>query len=229
MAAKAAQRLTNAFRKLEVESKFTPTSHSLSLLAHNSGTPPFGSLRHVDQRVFHDEYFDYDRILERRGVWVRKREGVWEAKIRRSGDFVDSVFEEREGAESVGRIVWEKMVLGVGRNIGLGELKRTAAFTTTRESWVADEVFNVVVDVADFGHRVGEVELVRDVVSVMDMGGWEVSKANEAVVADARKRVTKEMRQELGIFMERYRWAFSSKGKPVGKLSAYFKRFGYPE
>ena len=71
-----------------------------------------------------------------------------------------------------------------------------ARFTTTRREWRADGRFGIVLDESDFGHRVGEVEVMSE----------EGGKA----------------REEIDAFMERYGWFFG-KGKPEGKLAAFLR------
>jgi thiamine-triphosphatase len=70
---------------------------------------------------------------------------------------------------------------------------------TTREVYVADEQFTVVLDRTDFGHSVGEVEL-------------------EA--ADAEKA-----HGDIDKFLKRYAW-FCEMGAVEGKLKAYFRLQG---
>lgn len=74
-------------------------------------------------------------------------------------------------------------------------------FRTTRKVYCADKKFLVMLNATDFGHWVREVELLAH----------------------------DEQRAYLDIdaFMQRYAWFFTQEKKPKGKLTAYFKKFGY--
>lgn len=89
-------------------------------------------------------------------------------------------------------------------NFGLNPV---AAFGTERVTLVAKEnyrEFSVVLDSTDFGHEVGEVEVM----------------AEEAGAEKAHGDIER--------FLKRYPWFFDTRG-PKGKLTAYFERFGYPK
>ena len=83
-----------------------------------------------------------------------------------------------------------------------------AAFMTERATLVAKEKggreFSVVLDVTDFGHEVGEVEVM----------------AEEAGAEKAHREIER--------FLKRYPWFFDTRS-PKGKLTAYFEVFGYPK
>ena len=75
---------------------------------------------------------------------------------------------------------------------------------TNRTEFVADERFHVALDETDFGHDVGEVEV-------------------QAGVDEEDRKVQMEIER----FMEKYKWLFGSgEGKPKGKMTAYFEKFG---
>ena len=67
-----------------------------------------------------------------------------------------------------------------------------------------DREFSVVLDVTDFGHEVGEVEVMAE------EGGAEKAHG------------------EIESFLKRYPWFFDTRS-PKGKLTAYFDVFGYPK
>ncbi|KAK0653164.1 CYTH-like domain-containing protein [Cercophora newfieldiana] len=190
---------------LEVERKFCRLA--VATLAQNSGTPPFQSLRGLPTRTIHDIYFDKADVLYNAGIWVRRRNGAWEAKIRKGGDLTNSRFEEitdPEGiAACVGRII-ARAGRGGDKDFGL---EKMAEFTTTREAWIADREFCIVRDRMDFGHEVGEVELQAEM---------------EGPTETEKRRVMGEMDERIEAFMQKYAWAFAP-GKPVGKLVAYFE------
>jgi len=116
-----------------------------------------------------------------------------------------------------------------------------ARFVTYRRQWLVNERFHVVIDEADFGHVVGEVELAQESERTgppEGPGGHEshredVCKLETEVEAEkigwseggdegqADKELAEELDQEIEAFMERYAWAFP-RGEVKGKLSAYF-------
>ena len=199
---------------LEVERKFRRlTLPTLTCIPSNNNkttkhptkpeyAPAFQSILPLPTRQIHDIYFDTpSRTLSAAGAWIRKRNGAWEAKVRRGGDFVNSRFEERKGARAVGLCV-ERIILGRDRGVGVpaGEerqnfgLERLAEFVTTRDAWVVDGEFKVVRDRMDFGHEVGEVELQVEWVE-----GGEGLAGKEAVMEETDRRIEG--------FMKRYWWA----------------------
>ena len=89
--------------------------------------------------------------------------------------------------------------LGPENNFGLDMLCK---FDTVRDSFLADGKFTVVLDHTDFGHQVGEVELMAE---------------------DAEKA-----HADIDAFLKEYAWFFDTTN-PKGKLTAYFEKFGYPK
>ncbi len=83
-------------------------------------------------------------------------------------------------------------------------LDAIAEFETDRLWFRADDKFTVVLDVTDFGHRVGEVEVMAE-------------------DADAEKA-----HKDIEAFFREYPWFFDT-SNPKGKLTAYFENFGYPK
>lgn len=194
---------------LEVERKFR--SLAVAKLSQTGGTPPFNSLRSLPMKTIRDTYYDKNNLLSSSGTWVRRRNGTWEAKINKGGNFTNSRFEELTGAADVAACV--RSLIGVDHpetaNFGLSTL---ADFTTTRETWVADNDFRIVLDVMDFGHTVGEVELQQ-----------VLEGTNGEVPSELQKHAAaQEMDEKITTFMQRYAWAFTP-GKPTGKLTAYFE------
>jgi thiamine-triphosphatase len=196
---------------LEVERKFSALT--VPNLTRNSGRPPFRSIESLGQWELHDVYYDKSQLLCTAGIWVRKRNGQWEAKVRRGGDFVNSKFEELSTPEAisvcVGSVIGHQCTSG--DNFGLEHM---ATLSTLRQAWLADEEFKIVLDTLDFGHVVGEVEL-EEQVDFSNRPGLSVDKQTQQKMEEMDKRITK--------FMEQYSWAFH-KGSPKGKLVAYFER-----
>lgn len=218
---------------LEVERKFAPTATSIRQLDQNTGSPPFDSVVHQGVTCFEDTYYDTPTdTLSKAGVWIRRREkfecGVrrfegykrrdprevsWEAKVRVGGDFINSAFREvtdvHEISELLGRIV-AGSELDVHHGPRGGRVREMARFITDRTGYIVDEKFTVVIDVTDFGHTVGEVELERDA-------------AKASCEGEDKTLAIAAMDEDIDEFMRRFAWAFPA-GKPVGKLSAYFEQ-----
>ncbi|KAE8381555.1 CYTH-like domain-containing protein [Aspergillus bertholletiae] len=194
---------------LEVERKFCRLA--VPRLRIDGGVPPFRSLTYRGKQSFHDIYFDNTGFLCSKGVWIRQRDGHWQAKIRRGGDYINSKFEELSAPDRIADYLEELMGVRNSATANFG-LTQMAAFTTTRESWKADQDFTVVQDVTDFGHTVGEVELECQL-------GHEGNSDS-----DSRTSQLAEMDARIATFMKRYSWAFAG-GIPKGKLTAYFEKF----
>lgn len=218
---------------LEVERKFAPTSTSIRQLDQNAGEPPFDSVLRMGVTCFKDTYYDTpDDSLSNAGVWLRRRKrfecgslqftpnagepasphGVsWEAKVRLGGDFINSAFGEitdlQEIQAMLSNLVPDAKIDGQYGPRG-GQMRELARFVTNRTGYLVDGKFTVIIDVTDFGHTIGEVELERD--------------ASEASCeGPGRTLAIATMGEEVGDFMGRFAWAFPP-GKPVGKLTAYF-------
>lgn len=204
-----------AFRRLpkacvlEVERKFR--SLAVPKLTRYGGLPHFKSLQSLPVEVIHDSYYDKSGLLSKSGAWVRKRNGIWEAKLKKGGNFLNSKFEELSGIENISAYI--KHTTGIddseSRNFGLEPI---AVFTTTREAWIADEEFHIVRDMMDFGHEVGEVELQKALVGVDGGEPTEQQKQDEMQLMDER----------IAAFMKTYAWAITP-GRPTGKVTAYFE------
>lgn len=218
---------------LEVERKFAPTATSIRQLDQNTGEPPFDSVVHKGVSCFEDTYYDTPTdTLSKAGVWIRRREklecGVrpfsghrrrdppdvsWEAKVRVGGDFINSALREvtdvREISGMLGTFV-PGAELGARHGPRGGRVREMARLVTDGTGYVVDGRFSVVIDVADFGHTVGEVELEKDA-------------AEASLEGEDRARAIAAMDEEIDGFMRSFGWAFPA-GKPVGKLTAYFER-----
>ncbi|KAL6871734.1 CYTH-like domain-containing protein [Trichoderma longibrachiatum] len=194
---------------LEVERKFR--SLAVPKLTQYGGLPHFKSLQSLPVKVIHDAYYDKDKLLSQSGAWVRNRDGTWEAKLKKGGNFLNSKFEELRGIEAISAYI--KRATGIEesetRNFGLQPI---AVFTTTRETWIADGEFHVTLDQMDFGHQVGEVELQKAIVGADGEEPTELQKQAEMQLMDER----------IVQFMQTYKWAFTE-GRATGKVSAYFE------
>jgi len=163
-------RLTAALRNrqiLEVERKFAPTAASTDSLIRNVGHPSFRKLEPLTSFEFEDTYYDRDNLLSGKGIYIRRRRSQfgadqWEAKVKVGGDFINSAFQEFTGMEAVSKLVHQHLPK---HEISLSVtdiLSVWAHFATKRRSWKVNDHFLIVLDEADFGHIVGEVELLQD-------------------------------------------------------------------
>jgi thiamine-triphosphatase len=189
---------------LEVERKFAGLT--TSTLHKRGGIPHFRSLQYVGQQTFRDIYFDRHDMLSGNGLWLRQRNGEWQMKIRKGGDRVNSKFQETSDVNAITTAVQSVSSKTVRAENCFG-LRVLADIPFTRQTWIADTDFKVVLDQTEFGHTVGEVELEV-----------ELDREDE----DRAQSVMHEMDSRIAQFLNRYRWAFSD-AAPVGKLSAYFQ------
>lgn len=207
---------------LEIEQKFSFTLANIAILTRKGGHPPFKTLGDFRTQAFSDTYYDKRDQLSNAGLWLRKRHlhrdsshpktppspprgptPEWEAKQRKhGGSFLRSTFSETKDRSQILELVRTHIPdasLGFHNDFGLDAM---AAFETHRLTFRADDKFTVVLDVTDFGHGVGEVELMAE----------DAGKAHA----------------EIDAFFEEYAWFFDT-SKPKGKLTAYFEKFGYPK
>ncbi|RMZ77163.1 hypothetical protein DV737_g4497, partial [Chaetothyriales sp. CBS 132003] len=213
-------------RRLEVERKFLATPVAVSYLRSNGGGggPGFKQHERLGTQTTHDTYYDRDGLLFSKGVYIRRRNGHWEAKVRSGGDFINSAFTEVDGFSAVKEVIRQNLAVSVddgghhhGDRVGSIEciLQPCAEFVTERESWMIDGTFKVDVDTTDFGHSVGEVELTATLGKNTN-GGDQVGEEEE---------LRHKMDQDINAFMQSYPQAFPA-GRPLGKLSAYFDKLG---
>ncbi|KAL5335550.1 hypothetical protein BJX70DRAFT_374820 [Aspergillus crustosus] len=123
---------------LEVERKFR--SLAVPELSCHGGNPSFQSLRSLGSQKFRDVYYDHSDVLSSAGIWVRSRNGEWQAKIKKGGNFTNFMFEELSGAEAISSYVGQFLGCKVIKNNAFG-LEPIASMTTDRMSWLADDNF----------------------------------------------------------------------------------------
>ncbi|KAG7008518.1 hypothetical protein G7Y79_00005g016590 [Physcia stellaris] len=181
-----------AKRLLEIESKFAFKPSLVATLQSNGGLPAFRQLESLGSHRFTDTYFDTQDVLSKNGIWLRQRmenkSATLEAKIRVSGDFHRSTFEETTDQTLIRDLVRRHVPQYNEEKPNLG-LDILAKFMTMRQAFRADGKFGIVLDHTDFGHSVGEVELMAE----------DEEKAH----------------REIDTFMARYPWFFE-KGKTEG-------------
>ncbi|KAF1978108.1 hypothetical protein BU23DRAFT_364528, partial [Bimuria novae-zelandiae CBS 107.79] len=199
---------------LEVERKFTPTPASLRLLRTNTCSPRFTSHAYLGHRTIADTYYDKARIFMDRGIYVRRRNGVWEVKVGgdshlkgKAGEGSE-VFDEYADIGAIRRLVQGKL-RSAGQREGddgvMQELDPVAEIVVRRDEWDVDGL-RVVVDETQWGYTVGEVELTRE--------GFEGQKEDAVKVMD--EKVMAFMREHGDVFLA------GGEGRPIGKLSAYW-------
>ncbi|KAF2464882.1 uncharacterized protein BDR25DRAFT_203655, partial [Lindgomyces ingoldianus] len=198
---------------LEVERKFLPTAESIARLRANLDQPRFRNICELGTCKIHEIYYDRNDWLSSQGIYVRLRNGKWEAKVRKGGDYTNSRFEEYDDVEEIRSVVREALdkTGGYADTWQMG-LSPMAEFKTQRESWDVNG-FRVVIDEADFGYTVGEVELCQSLGDntgpAMPTNGLELEQTGL------------ELDSRIETFMKEFEWAFPN-GKVMGKLSAYF-------
>jgi len=67
-------------RRLEVERKFFVTPVALSYLRSNGGGSRFKKYESLGTQTTQDTYYDRNGSLLSKGVYIRQRNGHWEAK-----------------------------------------------------------------------------------------------------------------------------------------------------
>ena len=196
---------------LEVERKFTWKLANLKPLLSNSGHPRFSLIQEGRATSFREVYYDCDDKLSHKGLWVRERtcfkpsvsaseaiSTMWEAKQATSqSSFTHSACEEVNDTCRIQQMINEHIPGHHSSQCNFG-LKPTCDFETFRRTFLADNRFTIVLDQTDFGHSIGEVELLAQ----------DAKKAHE----------------EMEAFLNRYKWFFDC-SRPKGKLTAYFERF----
>ncbi|KAA6408643.1 MAG: hypothetical protein FRX48_07725 [Lasallia pustulata] len=185
---------------LEVEQKFVFCLSRLSKFRANQGTPPFRQLKFLGVRCFEDVYYDYFNTLSSKGIWIRKRDYEWQAKQSIQGTFTRSTFAETNDPKEIRDLIIKHLPQSAEAEDGF-RLPELCRFKTSRENYLADGKFNIALDKTNFGHAVGEVELM----------------------AEDAPRAHKEIED----FMEHYSWFFGRE-PPKGKLTAYFEKYGMP-
>jgi thiamine-triphosphatase len=95
-------------RRIEVERKFRPAPVLLGALSNSTTKTDnnFRSVKPLGSSSLHDIYFDLpQRALVAQGLYIRTRNGAWEAKVRKRGDWIESTSLEYTGRGNVDSVV----------------------------------------------------------------------------------------------------------------------------
>ncbi|KAF1916981.1 hypothetical protein BDU57DRAFT_548574 [Ampelomyces quisqualis] len=206
----AASIITKPGFSLEVERKFVPTPASLVRLRKNNGDPPFHSHTYLGRKVLKEFYLQHRSIdLMSHGIYLRVRNGVYEAKVRRAGNRTNTTSHELVGEKEVGGFIATAFPHAALR---LEDMLPCCWMRTLRDEWKVDG-FNVAVDHTLFGHwktgRPAYPQLPHLVAEV------ELCRAGNSEDEGA------ELDRGIETFMEKNEWAFPSTEKAVGKLVAW--------
>lgn len=134
----------------EIETKFVYTPKARKELTH--GRAP------EKTQNMHDVYYDNEAFdLMSQDIWLRKRDGEWEVKIPQHAVGSANTREYDNYKEIEGEP-------GIMEALGLSDslenlYSPVADFVTKRDTYNLDDL-TVVFDESDFGHFVGEVEML---------------------------------------------------------------------
>ncbi|RIA87182.1 CYTH-like domain-containing protein [Glomus cerebriforme] len=206
----------------EVERKFKFDPSKVNLLEANRGKKPFDKVMFLSEKSFTDIYYDnlLDYPLTTNDIWLRQRDDKWECKTPVNLTASMDSYHELENTTLIKNFLDEKLknnqaIKRQSENIPYYENKSFKEFlfknyklepfctiTTQRRSYLINNKFTMVLDTADFGHSVGEIELIVE---------------STDKVQDAEKRIA--------MFMKEHDWFFETEGVVMGKLMAYISRF----
>ncbi|XP_013391028.1 thiamine-triphosphatase-like isoform X1 [Lingula anatina] len=197
--------LPNTPPTIEVERKFTFTDSTEDKLQEQGASL-------IQQKTFTDIYYDVPQYsLTLSDHWLRQRDGVWELKCPpenpTTNDLSQVTCQYAEHVTIPEIIAKCSAVLGLAiptdssmqEFLTSAQCGQFATIKTERKSYSLNE-FSVDLDTADFGFRVGEIEVL-------------VLEENK--IADALSRIDM-LAKTLGV---------GESKKLPGKLSAYLQRF----
>jgi thiamine-triphosphatase len=198
----------------EVERKFRYSLDKVPLLEQNCGDTRFKSVKFIGETSFTDTYYDvHDAYpLTCNDIWLRQRQNNWECKcpVKLTSE-MDSYQEITKITEIV-TFLSNKLARIYNNSAYDSEkfkdwLKDIGAkpFTTIitkRRKYLVDDKFTIDLDEADFGHFVGEVELI-------------VSDKNDILNAEC----------DILKLCHQHPWFFDLKGHQMGKLLMYISKY----
>jgi len=175
-----------------------------------------------------DTYLDRDRRLVSQGIWVRRRQErsatlrnsssrlppseltAWQAKIRLSGDYTDSQFEEIEGKEAVSAIVARHIP-----DTQLEDLITIADLNTNRRAWCVQDMYtqhsvHVMLDEVTAAQDVNDTDSFRHEIGEVELTGELASGEDECIREEDKQRAVEGMRRTLREFMLRHSGYFQA-------------------
>jgi hypothetical protein len=204
----------------EVERKFSLDPSKIILLETNRGKKPFDNVVFLFEKLFIDVYYDNHSAnypLTTNDIWLRQRDDKWECKIPVNltssmdsynelkdtnviKEFLDKKLNNNEAINNI--YEYKKFKEFLFNNYNLEILEPFCTISTQRRSYLLNKEFTMVLDAADFGHSVGEIELIVE---------------SQDKIQDAEKRIAS--------FMKEHCWFFETEGIVMGKLLVYISRF----
>lgn len=224
--------------ELEVDRRFAGLK-APDLITH-AGDLPFPNIEKLPTRTIHDVYYDTaDLRMASRGVWVRKRDGKWQAKMSLGvddrGDCSKARFQQFNTERQIGVLVHGRAhVRGRIKNPTLPEegkpwdtwrdrnwgLEVIAEFVTEREGWkvvigkgTAERTYHIYLDKTDFGYEVGEIESYTATIKKTQRDEW-------------KRELAMKVDKKIDELMETYQWAFevSVQKRKSGKVFEYLMK-----
>jgi thiamine-triphosphatase len=202
----------------EVERKFAFDPSKVSLLETNRGKKPFDKVGFLSEKTFTDVYYDNHSAnypLTSDDIWLRQRDDMWECKTPVNLTASMDSYNELKDTDAIKEFLNKKLKNNHNHPNTPCEYKRFKEFlfdnynlapfctiTTRRRSYLLNGNFTMDLDTADFGHSVGEIELIVE---------------SRGKIQDAEKRIA--------LFMKEHDWFFETEGVVMGKLTAYISRF----
>lgn len=140
---------------LEIEKKFLLTEEEIERIVEGA--------EFISEKTFTDSYYDtknYDLTLRDR--WLRKRAGRFELKVpvhENQGRRLFDQYRELESEEDIREELVIPRFKTFAEDLAILGYEPFATFTTTRRKYIKDGI-GIDLDIAEFGHRVGETEIL---------------------------------------------------------------------
>ena len=143
---------------IEIERKFiVPDNFHEKIIAQGY------QMQKVYDEVLVDKYYDtHEHVLINNDYWLRQRNGDWELKypVGSSHEQGSSVYHETTCLEEINNRISPFLPnCDLKKLLDNGKLKAFAHLETKRKNYTKEDV-NIVIDATDWGHIVGEIEIV---------------------------------------------------------------------
>ncbi|GBB86470.1 hypothetical protein RclHR1_01290014 [Rhizophagus clarus] len=203
----------------EVERKFKFDTSKVILLEKNCGKKLFDKVTFLSEKSFTDVYYDNhleNYPLTTKDIWLRNRDDKWECKTPVGLTASMDSYHELNDINIIKEFLEKKLDNNQRRSEDIRynddefkdfllknyNLVPFCTITTRRRNYLLNDKFTMVLDTTDFGHSVGEIELIVE---------------SQDKIQDAERRIAS--------FMKEYDWFFETEGVVMGKLLAYISRF----